>query len=49
MQLISPDVCAEYIKWVLTETGDDEYIESEWDIYEENNFSNWLSGNLPAR
>lgn len=48
-QLISPDVCAEYIKWVLTETGDNEYIEIEWDIYDKNYFSNWLSGSLPVR
>ena len=47
-KLISPDVCAKFLTWLLCDTSARLFAQDEpWDIYDSKYHVNWLSGHLP--
>lgn len=39
---IAPEVCANFLSWLLIETSDQLYSEKEWDIYDTSHHKHWL-------
>lgn len=40
-KLIPPDIVATYLHWLLSEVGDDEFVEKEWDLRESGEDERW--------
>jgi short-subunit dehydrogenase len=48
-QLISPEVCAQFLSWLLCETSVDVFEQNEpWNIYDVTHHHHWLKGYLPV-
>jgi len=41
-RLLTPDVVASFLSWLLLDVSRDEYIAQEWDIYETTHHASWL-------
>jgi benzil reductase ((S)-benzoin forming) len=46
-KLIPPAIVADFLKWLLFETNDDEYSDNEWDIGDTTHHSKWLKDKNP--
>ncbi len=41
-KLVSPEVVADFLKWLLLDTSDDEFTRDEWDISDRSHHKEWL-------
>jgi benzil reductase ((S)-benzoin forming) len=46
-KLLSPDISAEYLKWLLLKTNDDYFVQFKHNIYEPSHHTQWLKGHFP--
>lgn len=49
-QLIAPNICAQFLSWLLCDTSFDDFNNAltQWDIYDQSHHAHWLRGDLPA-